>query len=76
MAKPKNDEPKNDDKVTNLIKIDGEDYNLEGASDVARQALNSLQFAERKIAQLRGEMSLATTARTGFINILKNELKK
>jgi hypothetical protein len=76
MAKSTKPEQKNEEKITNSIKIDGEDYNLEDASDVARQALNSLQFAERKIAQLRGEMSLATTARTGFINILKNELKK
>lgn len=58
------------------ITIDGEEFSIEGASDVAKQALNSLRFAENKIAQLRGEMSLATTARTGFINILKNEFKK
>ena len=58
------------------ITIDGEEFSIEGASDVAKQALNSLRFAENKIAQVRGEMSLATTARTGFINILKNEFKK
>jgi len=62
--------------ASNSIKINGEEFSLDNASDTAKQALNSLQFAERKITQLRGEMSLATAARAGFINILKSELKK
>jgi len=56
------------------VKIDGKLYSTENISEVAAKTLNSLGFAERKIAELRGEMSLATTARSGFINILKNEL--
>ena len=56
------------------VRIDGKLYSTENISEVAAKTLNSLGFAERKIAELRGEMSLATTARSGFINILKNEL--
>ena len=57
-----------------LLRLDGKTYSLENATDTAQKALNSLAFADRKIAELRGEMSLATTARTGFINIIKREL--
>ena len=56
------------------ITIDGKSYSTENISEIAVKTLNSLGFAERKIAELRGEMSLATTARSGFINILKREL--
>jgi len=57
-----------------LLRLDGKTYSLENPTDTAQKALNSLAFADRKIAELRGEMSLATTARTGFINIIKREL--
>lgn len=58
------------------ITIENEKYSLEDLSEDSRKALNTLQFSEQRIAQLRGEMALATTARTGLISILKSQLKK
>lgn len=72
MAKPT--KSKEEDK--NSITIDGEKYSIENLSESARKALNTLQFADRKLAQLNGEIALANTARLGMINILKNELEK
>jgi hypothetical protein len=46
--------------ASNSIKINGEEFSLDNASDTAKQALNSLQFAERKITQLRGERGSST----------------
>ena len=58
------------------ITIDGEKYSTADVNENARKALNTLQFAERKLVQLNGEIALANTARAGMINVLKNELKK
>jgi len=58
------------------ITIENEKYSLDDLSEDSRKALNTLQFSEQRIAQLRGEMALATTARTGLISILKSKLKK
>lgn len=72
MAKPT--KSKEEDKKS--ITIDGEKYSIEDLTESARKALNTLQFADRKLAQLNGEIALANTARLGMINILKNELEK
>ena len=74
MAKPPNN--KNKEAEVKSITIDGEKYSIENLTENAKKALNTLQFADRKLAQLNGEMALANTARLGMINILKNELVK
>ena len=74
MAKsPKAADAKSQQKT---MTIDGEKYSLEDLSESAKKALNTLQFADRKRAELNGEIALVNTARLGMINILKNELKK
>ena len=72
MAKPTESKKEEQKSIT----IDGENYSIENLSESARKALNTLQFADRKLAQLNGEIALANTARLGMINILKNELEK
>ena len=62
--------------VPQTVTIDNEKYSLEGITESARKALNTLQFADRRLAQLNGEIALANATRLGMISILKKELKK
>ena len=70
--------PKTNDanKEVKSITIDGDKYSIEDLSENAKKALNTLQFADRKLAGLNGEIALANTAKLGMMNILKKELTK
>lgn len=65
-----------DEKKPSVLKIDGVDFSLDDPSDAAKNALNSLRFADRKLAELKAEAALINTARTGYISVLKKELKE
>ena len=58
------------------LKIDGVEYLLDDLTENAKSALTSLRYADRKLAELRAEGALVNTARTGYISILKKELKQ
>ena len=60
----------------NFITIGGEKFSLDNASEEVKKALNTLRYTERKIIELRGEMAMASVARTGLISILRTELSK
>lgn len=60
----------------NFITIGGEKFSLDNASEEVKKALNTLRYTERKIIDLRGEMAMASIARTGLISILRTELSK
>ena len=74
MATRKKKEDKSE--KSQALTIDGEKYSLDDLSDNAKNALNSLRYADRKLADIRAEGALVGTARTGYISILKKELKK
>tara|TARA_B100000925_G_C21958483_1_gene452274 strand:- start:444 stop:662 length:219 start_codon:yes stop_codon:yes gene_type:complete len=59
-----------------ILTIDGEKYSLDELNDDAKKVLASLRYADRKLSDLRAEGALVATARTGYISILKKELKK
>ena len=59
-----------------VLTIDGDKYSLDDLSDNAKNVLNSLRYADRKLSDIRAEGALVATARTGYISILKKELKK
>ena len=58
------------------IKIDGKEHTLSDLSDKAKEQLVNLQFVDTQIQQLNNEWAVADTARIGYTNALKSELKK
>ena len=74
MAARKKKEPSNE--KPQVLTIDGEKYSLGDLNENAKNALNSLRYADRKLADIRAEGALVATARTGYVSILKKELKK
>ena len=76
-VKKKSLKPQNqDEQKASVLKIDGVDYSLDNPNDPAKNALNSLRFADRKLAEIRAEAALINTARAGYISVLKKELKQ
>jgi len=59
-----------------IIAIDGSDFDTDKMSDLARQLINSLQFADNEIARLQARIALAQTARLTYANELKQALPK
>ena len=66
MAK-KNDKQK--------ITIDNVEYNLDDLSETARAQLINIQFVDAQLQQLNNELAVCDTARIGYTNALKSELK-
>jgi len=60
------------DKIT----IDGQEFDLANASDVAKAQLNNLQFVNEQILQRNNEFQIAQTAKIGYMRALKRELDK
>ena len=58
------------------ITIDEVEYNLNDLSDNAKAQLANIQFVDAQIQQLNNEWAVADTARMGYTNALKAELKK
>ena len=58
------------------ITIDDVQYAIEDLNENAQHQLNNIQFVDNQIQQLRNELAVADTARIGYTNALKNELKK
>lgn len=62
-------------KSSNLIKIDNVEYDLDKLSEIARAQITNIQFVDLQVQQLQNELAVADTARIGYTNALKNELK-
>jgi len=57
-----------------IIKIDGNDYDLESLPDAAKAQLQSLQFVESELVRLDHQAAVFKTARIGYLNALKQAL--
>ena len=60
----------------NKITIDNVEYKLDELSDDARAQLINIQFVEAQLQQLNNEWAVSDTARIGYTNALKAELKQ
>ena len=58
------------------ITIDGKKYDTETLSDEAKNQLGSIQFVDRKIAELKAETAAFQTARNGYARALNEILNK
>ena len=62
-------------KNSKIITIDDKQYDLDDLTDQAKAQLTNLQFVDMQIQQLNNEWAVADTARIGYTNALKAELK-
>lgn len=58
------------------ITIDNIEYNTEDMSDNAKAQLASLQFLEVQMTKIKSEIAVYETAKSAYIQSLKNELEK
>lgn len=58
------------------ITVDGIDYNTEDLTDNGKAQLASLQFLEKQLSKIRGEIAVYQTARNAYAQALKQELGK
>ena len=58
------------------VTIDGTEYLINDMSETAKAQLVNIQFVDAQIQQLSNEWAVADTARIGYSNALKSELKK
>jgi hypothetical protein len=58
------------------VTIDGKEYDLEALSDEAKNQLTSIQFVDRKIAELQAELAVCQTARNTYAKTLSDMLAK
>ena len=63
---------KNKQKIT----IDDVEYDLKDLSEDAKSQLANIQFVDAQLQQLNNEWAVSDTARIGYTNALKSELKK
>ena len=60
----------------NVITIDGIEYASDKLSENAKSQVANIQFVDSQIQQLNNELAVADTARIGYTNALKAELKQ
>ncbi|WP_045211046.1 DUF6447 family protein [Desulfonatronovibrio magnus] len=58
------------------ITIDGKEYDSETLSEEAKQQLDSIQFVDKKIEELKNEIAVYQTARNGYARALSEMLDK
>ena len=64
------------DTTKNKVTVDGVEYKLDEISENAKAQLNNIHFVDSQIQQLNNEWAIADTARIGYSNALKIEIKK
>jgi hypothetical protein len=64
-----------DDKAA-LLTLEGKSYTISDLSQVARDQLVSLQFAEARLQELHNEMAVSQTAHVAYARALKAELEQ
>ena len=62
-------------KKQDTINIDGKEYNLDELSDSAKTQLVNIQFVDAQLQQLNNELAVSDTARIGYTNALRSEVK-
>lgn len=58
-----------------LVKIDGQDYDLDQMSADAKAQFASVQAADAKLNELRRDTAITVTARNMYMQALKKELE-
>ena len=58
------------------VTIDGFDYNTEDLSDTGKAELESLQFLESKMLELRNKIQMLNIAKNAYLRELKSELEE
>ena len=57
------------------ITIDEVEYKLDELSDNVKAQIANIQFVDAQLQQLNNELAVSDTARIGYSNALKTELK-
>ncbi len=57
-----------------MIKIDGQDYDIDSLPEAAKQQLQSLQFVDNELIRLNAQTSVYKTARICYAIALKSAL--
>ena len=65
-----------DDYLNKKIEIDGVDYLVSGFSKFAQSQIESIQFTDERISQLKNELSISNTARKGYLKMLNIEIDR
>lgn len=61
---------------TQMLTIDGTEYNVADLSENARNQVMNLRVTDQEISRLQQQLAIAQTARTAYANTLKDELPK
>lgn len=62
--------------MSEKIKIDDVEYELDSLSDAAKQEIVNIRVAEQEMQRLQAQLAITTTARNAYVNALKNALPK
>ena len=65
----------NSDDNERVITLDGKNYEISKLEVSAKKIIDSIDFVDGRIQELNNELAIADTARIGYINALKSELK-
>lgn len=57
------------------VEIDGKEYDTDNFSEEARNRLANVTYCDRKLSELRREMSTIQTARNAYANDLAQKLQ-
>ena len=57
--------------TSNTVTIDGIDYLIDNLSKSARLQVESILFTDERVSQLRNELAVSNTARSGYLKLLK-----
>ena len=60
--------------MTNTVKLDGVEYNLETFNQAAKKSLDSVIFIDNKLIELNNKMALLQKAKKGYMRELKEEI--
>ena len=60
--------------MTQVVRLDGADLDLDRLSVAARQILERLQFVQQRLQELQDQQALLTKAKRAYIADLKAEL--
>ena len=56
------------------LAIDGQEYDIDQLSDIAKAQITNLQVVDQKINQLQQDLVIMQTARNSYAAALKSEL--
>jgi hypothetical protein len=57
-----------------VIKIDGDEYEINSLTDQARATLTTIQFVDKKVNELTNMKALLQRAKNSYVDALKKEV--